>query len=132
LSSQYRYVPRDIPVSVQEPGHIPAKFDLLQNYPNPFSNAVNPARGKKIGTVIRYKLSEPAEVYLRFFNLLGEEVRLLHAAKKSARQHEIFWEGRDLQGHTFPPGLYFYRLEATPLSNSARTLTRTQKLILMN
>lgn len=135
-TSQYGFKPPDEPkvkVEERDDSNIrPKDFVLHQNYPNPFSGNNNVNFGKKSGTVIRYELSEPAEVQLRLFNLLGEEVKLLLAAKKSAGQHEFHWEGRDQQGQVLPRGLYFYRLEAATLSNPAKIITRTQKLVLMN
>ncbi len=133
-TSQYGFkLPDEPTVNVSddyEHNSIPTEFILHQNYPNPFSSTT--FSGGKIGTWIRYELPAPAEVRLRIFNLLGEEVRFLFFGKKTVGQHEIYWEGRNQQSRALTPGVYFYRLEITPLSHAAKLVTRTQKLVLMD
>lgn len=75
---------------------LPDGFALHSNYPNPF----NPV------TTIRYELPRSAEVVLRVFDPLGREVARLVEGARSAGQHEVQFDARDL-----PSGLYLYRLE---------------------
>ncbi|MCB0316908.1 MAG: T9SS type A sorting domain-containing protein, partial [Calditrichaeota bacterium] len=86
-----------------EPAALPGSFALLQNYPNPF----NP------GTVISYQLPARAEVSLKIFNLLGQEVRTLVNRSRDAGFYRHDWDGRDAAGNTVSSGVYFYRMEAT-------------------
>lgn len=81
----------------------PTAFALRQNYPNPF----NPT------TTIRFELPEPAQVTLRIYNILGQEVvTLLDEATKAAGFHTISWDGRNTRNASTAGGVYFYRLEA--------------------
>ena len=43
---------------------VPLKFELMQNFPNPFNS----------GTQITFSLPSETEVYLSIYNLLGQEV----------------------------------------------------------
>ncbi len=90
-------------------GKIPEQFELFQNYPNPFN-----AR-----TTIRYQLNEPAEVKLRVFNLVGQQVALLVRTKQEAGTYEIEWNAADL-----PSGIYYYQVQA-----NTNILTRKSLLL---
>ena len=96
----------------------PTAFALWQNRPNPFNRA----------TVIQYTLPRDAEVTLDVFNLRGERVARMVGGHETAGRHEVrFGLGaRTLEGtlgHA-PPGVYFYRLQAGPL-------TATRKMLLV-
>lgn len=77
-------------------------FELHQNFPNPF----NPE------TTIHFALPQPAEVTLRVFNLLGEEVITLARGKMAAGTHTLAWNGRNAAGELMGSGIYLLRLEA--------------------
>jgi len=75
----------------------PARFELLQNSPNPF----NPA------TVINYQLPFHNHVTLKIYDLLGQEIAtLVDGAEESG-----FKSARFDASH-LPSGVYIYRLEA--------------------
>jgi len=93
----------------QDPPSIPAGIRLDQNYPNPF----NPL------TTISFSLSSSAEVTLRIYSLLGEEVATLASGEMNAGTYSIQW---DATGQ--PSGMYFYRLQAGGF-------TETRKLVLL-
>ncbi|NUM73955.1 VCBS repeat-containing protein [candidate division KSB1 bacterium] len=135
-TSQYGFKPPDEPAvhvtERREASILPSAFVLHQNFPNPFSHQTGIDSRTPAGTSIRYELPEAADVRLRLFDVLGKEVLLLLAARKPAGKHEIYWEGADRLGKALPHGIYFYRLEATPASNFARTVVRTQKLLVLN
>lgn len=86
-----------------DPVGVPTQFALLQNYPNPF----NPT------TTIRYTLPEQANVTLKVFNLLGQEVVTLANEVQNASFHSVVWDGRNAAGQQVSTGVYFYQLEAT-------------------
>jgi len=91
------------PVSVGEaPPNYPAKFELMQSYPNPF----NPE------TEIRFQLPHASHVVMKIFNTLGEEIRTLLDAEYEAGYHQIRWDGRDKNGHLVASGVYLYQLKA--------------------
>ncbi|MBU1937862.1 T9SS type A sorting domain-containing protein, partial [bacterium] len=75
---------------------LPERFVLYQNYPNPF----NPT------TMIQFDLGTRANVTLRVFNVLGQEVAMiLDNAALSAGTHNIAFDGSDLAS-----GVYIYTL----------------------
>lgn len=75
---------------------IPNKFELHQNFPNPFNS----------DTTIRFSLLESDAVSLKVFNILGAEVANLVDEKLDAGQYSISFDGRDLVS-----GIYFYRIQ---------------------
>jgi len=101
-------------------GSQPASFTLEQNYPNPF----NPV------TTIAFTLPTDANVRLLVYNILGQEVARLVDEVKQAGHHEIMWDGLGSSGAALPGGVYFYRIDAVPLSGGGK-FTRTLKLLLL-
>jgi hypothetical protein len=77
---------------------LPASFSLEQNYPNPF----NPS------TTIRFQIAKTAEVTLKVFNLLGQEVASLFAGTRTPGSYEITFDA-----HALASGIYFYRLSSS-------------------
>lgn len=104
------------PVRVDEQEIEPAsaRFELLQNYPNPFAP----------GTQIHFGLSKSTHVRLEIYNLMGQKVASLVDRKVEAGQHTVEWQGRDSNGRPVPTGLYFYRL-------TAGNFTSTRKMTLL-
>jgi hypothetical protein len=88
---------------------LPGRWHLFQNYPNPF----NPS------TTIRFLIPRSAEVSLKIFNLLGEEVATLISGHRDAGTHSVQWDAAGL-----PSGVYFYRLQAGEF-------VETRKLVLL-
>ncbi len=77
---------------------IPTKFFVNQNYPNPF----NPS------TVIKFGLPSDANVDLRVYDILGQEVRVLLNNKSfKAGVHSVQFDASGLAS-----GRYIYRLKA--------------------
>jgi hypothetical protein len=76
---------------------IPADFTLTQNYPNPF----NPS------TKINYSISNAANVTLKIFNILGQEVAVLVDGFREVGNYEVNFEASDI-----PTGIYIYSLKA--------------------
>ncbi len=104
----------DIPTRVEESNEasIPQQFTLHQNFPNPFSNGALSRSAGNPETTIRFELPRQAEVKLRIFNLLGEEVTILVQQKMSAGTHTLIWNGRNAFGEFVGSGIYLLRLEA--------------------
>ncbi len=96
--------------------NVPALFSLSQNYPNPFNN----------NTIIRYTLAGESKVTLRIMNLLGENVDLLVDGLKGPGEQTVSWDASSV-----PSGVYFYRLNATSLSNPFRLFTDIKKMLLV-
>ncbi len=81
---------------------IPTSFTLEQNYPNPF----NPS------TTIQFQLPTSAEVTLRIFSVLGQEVATLVSGQRTAGTYQVLWDGRASSGAPVASGVYFYSLAA--------------------
>jgi hypothetical protein len=79
----------------------PAQFELSQNYPNPF----NP------GTTIKFSIPQSANVSLKIFNTLGQEVSTLINQNMESGVHTINFDASELNS-----GIYFYRLDAGQFS----------------
>ncbi len=89
--------------SVESLINLPAEYQLYQNYPNPFN----------LSTKISYYLPEPADVSLKIYNSLGQEiVNLLNNEFQSSGYHILTWNGKDNYGMPVASGNYFYKLKA--------------------
>lgn len=88
---------------------IPARFSLLQNFPNPF----NPS------TTISFTLLKRSFVSLEVFNLIGREVTTIVSEEMLAGNYSRQWNANNLAS-----GVYFCRLQAG-------SFTETKKLVLL-
>jgi hypothetical protein len=89
------------------------KFVLYQNYPNPF----NPS------TRIQYSLEKAAQVSLKIYDLIGNEVATLVNDRQEAGNYNVPF-GIHEGTLSLSSGVYFYRLEAG-------SFVSTKKFILM-
>ncbi len=98
------------------PGKNIAKdFVLYGNYPNPF----NPT------TKIRFSLPGAGTATVRVFDMLGRQVDAMRVNVLSAGiQEKVFDASR------FASGVYYYRVEFTPLRGGLQQLSETKKMIL--
>jgi len=88
--------------SVSNSTSIPVKFELEQNYPNPFSGS----------TAIPFKLQTQSDIHVTIYDILGRVVKRISAGDQSAGAHVIQWDGDNNLGQRVSAGIYFYRLEA--------------------
>lgn len=94
------------PISLDaETGTVPQQFSLSQNYPNPF----NPS------TTIAFSLPAASHVRLTVYNMLGQQVAVLVASRKSAGEHTLSFDASAL-----PSGMYIYRMQAQNYSESRK------------
>ena len=96
-----------IPLAELVAYEIPAKTELLLNYPNPF----NPE------TWIPYRLAHAADVEITIYNTRGTVVRRLDVGHQSAgfytaRAQAAYWDGRNEHGESVASGVYFYQFRA--------------------
>ncbi|NUO19070.1 T9SS type A sorting domain-containing protein [bacterium] len=83
------------------------EFALLQNYPNPF----NPQ------TTISFTLPEMANVEVRVFNAVGQEVAVVTKGTFEAGLHSVTFDGSGLTS-----GIYFYSIKAGEFSAQKKML----------
>ncbi len=90
-----RIVAVNILTDVDDEAEKISRFDLSQNFPNPF----NPS------TKIKYSIPENSNVKLIVFNSLGEKVATIVNKYQTAGKHEANFNAENLSS-----GVYFYRL----------------------
>ena len=73
------------------------KYELKENYPNPF----NPS------TTINYELAVSGFTTLKIYDILGKEVVTLINEKQEAGLHSVQWNASN-----YPSGVYFYTLQS--------------------
>lgn len=88
---------------------LPKEYALDQNYPNPF----NPS------TTIKYQIPADANISLKIYDVLGNEVDELVNEFKTAGFYEVKFNASKLTS-----GVYFYRIESD-------NFTQTRKMLLM-
>ena len=87
----------------------PQRFELKQNFPNPFN----------LITKINYQIPKFSFVTLKVYDVLGSEIVTLVTEEKPTGSYEIEFNAAGL-----PSGIYFYRLQAG-------SFIETKKMILM-
>ena len=87
-----------VPTEIKSRGEMPYRFELFQNFPNPF----NPV------TEIRFSIggSKPETVKLQVYNILGQRVRTLVDQKREPGMHKVIWDGRNEAGVALGSGMY--------------------------
>ena len=73
------------------------ELNLTQNHPNPF----------KESTIIQYQTPSTEKISLKVYDFTGKEVAVLVNDRKTAGSYQVIWDAVK-----YPPGIYFYRLEA--------------------
>jgi len=89
---------------------LPVRFELHQNFPNPF----NPT------TQINYLLPQATHVRLEIYNLQGAEIKTLVNDFQTAGHKNVVWDGLNEQGRQVSSGIYMYRLIAGKFSTSKK------------
>lgn len=100
-------VPVIVEVSVStDEGVTPLTFDLLPNYPNPFTGV----------TTIAFQLPQTEHVLIEVIDLTGRRVAVLIDEQLNAARHEIVWNANGLAS-----GVYLYRMQAGSFTRTHRT-----------
>lgn len=92
-----------------EEENYPTEFALLQNFPNPF----NPL------TVVNYQLAVDSKVFLKVFDVLGNEVKTLVEETQNPGNYSVNFDAAELSA-----GIYFYQLKTN-------SYIKTRKMILI-
>ena len=87
-------------VSVNKKFPIQNKFNLYQNYPNPFYNK----------TCINYSIPEDCKVEINILNINGQLIKRLVNKKQDKREYSIVWDGTNTEGNSEAPGIYFCKM----------------------
>lgn len=105
----YAHVIDGMPTAVaDEAGAVPGVMQLYQNYPNPFAKTPRLDSGEQnlTSTTIRYDIVAAAEVSLRIYNILGQEVLTLAKGFHTPGTYEL-----KLPASLLAPGIYYYQLK---------------------
>ena len=105
----YKFTHSEV-TAVDEIEELPNSFLLEQNYPNPFN----------LSTTINYYLPEAANVKIRIFNSLGQDVITLTDEFKNAGSNSVIWNGKNSKGDFVSSGTSLYRIDA---GNNAKSKT---------
>ncbi|MCZ7609492.1 MAG: T9SS type A sorting domain-containing protein [Ignavibacterium sp.] len=92
----------------------PDNFVLYQNHPNPF----NPS------TTISFSLPVEADVTVRLFNMLGQEITKITEGNFAAGIHKINFDAQNLSS-----GVYVYTLETSAVNSAG--FKSTKKMLLL-
>ena len=100
--------------SLEDFAELPNRFELGNNYPNPF----NPS------TTIHFSIAENTNVILEVFNSLGERVSTITNDFYTPGQYTVNWNSTDDFGRQVNSGIYYYRIVAN-------NFTETKRMILL-
>ncbi|MGB3019024.1 MAG: T9SS type A sorting domain-containing protein, partial [Ignavibacteria bacterium] len=102
------FIFRTVPTGINQIGmFIPDKYELYNNYPNPF----NPV------TKIRFDLPRSSSVRILLYDITGKVVMNLVDESLQAGSYETTLDASSLSS-----GLYFYRIETADFSNTKRLM----------
>jgi hypothetical protein len=93
-------------------GDLAAEAVSLSVQPNPFT----------YGTAVTFAVSRPGPVEIGVYDAAGRRVATLTNGVRDAGTHTVEWAGRDANGNTVAPGIYFVRMESTEGVQTTRSL----------
>jgi len=103
---------------------VPAEYQLLQNYPNPFGGAAVSHLAGNPTTTIRFsipaRVAEGTRVQLRIYNALGELLRILVDEKMFPGNYAVTWDGQNRNGAAVASGIYIYQLVTGEVKQTKR------------
>ena len=79
-------------------------------FPTPFNASVT----------VPFHTAEPGQVRISLFNLMGQQVRVLHDGWTEAGEHQANWDGRSDSGAEAASGIYWALLRTEELTLSTR------------
>jgi hypothetical protein len=102
----------DFPTSVEVLSSLPNKFELKNNYPNPF----NPS------TTIEFSVPEQSNVRIEVFDATGTLINELVNDVYGAGTYRTAWNARDDFGSVVSSGFYIYRMSAGNFTQAKRMI----------
>lgn len=93
-------------------GSSPPVFETVLGdpFPTPFN----------AGVTLPFTTAEPGQVRISVFNLMGQQIRVLHDGWTEAGAHQAHWDGRTDTGADAASGIYWALLRAEELAQSTR------------
>jgi hypothetical protein len=85
---------------------------LLPVHPNPFRGSAR----------VGYSLAAKGRVRLSVYNVAGQLVRELVNMVQPPGRYSASWDGRDLESHRVPSGVYFYHLQTETFSDTKKAV----------
>ena len=82
------------------------------SFPNPTMSEI----------MFQYYLSEPVEVQIRIYNILGQEVKTLYHDTQAPGRKKLMWDGCDARGRRLGAGIYFCRIQAGKFQHSEKII----------
>ncbi|MBZ0184239.1 MAG: T9SS type A sorting domain-containing protein [Melioribacteraceae bacterium] len=98
---------------------LPEKFELSQNYPNPF----NPS------TTIAYSIAQDANVTIKIYDVLGNQIVVLIDEEQSAGNYQIVFNTASVKGG-ISSGVYFYRIQALGMDGTENFIATKKMAVL--
>jgi len=74
---------------------IPLDINVAGNYPNPFNSS----------TLIKFTLTEPANINIEVYDVLGRKVDTINGGHKTAGTHSLSWNSDSVAS-----GIYFFKV----------------------
>lgn len=106
-------LPEPIGIHESATNHLPTQPSLLAS-PNPFNSHC----------AISYKLTEPGEIELAIYNLLGQKIKTLDSGYRTKEEPGVIWNATNEENKEVPSGVYFCRL-------TTKTQNVTKKLVFL-
>ncbi|MCK5457379.1 MAG: T9SS type A sorting domain-containing protein, partial [Melioribacteraceae bacterium] len=72
------------------------------------------------------ELKSALQVTLKIYDILGREVAALVNKQQKPGYYEVNWNATEM-----PSGIYFYRIQAYPITGGAAQFVKTNKMILL-
>ncbi|MGH7492638.1 MAG: N-acetylmuramoyl-L-alanine amidase [bacterium] len=88
-------------------GEMPETFTLLPAYPNPFALS---QRAASSAINLPFDLPIGQELHVTIHNIAGQMVHEWPARAWATGLHKIVWDGKSMEGHEVPAGVYFVRM----------------------
>jgi hypothetical protein len=104
----------------EESEEIPATYELLGNYPNPF----NPS------TTISYALPFESSVTIEIYNITGKLIQKFESQNEHAGYHHFNWYGKNRNHLDVASGIYIYKFTAKSLESN-EVFSKSNKMMLL-
>ncbi|GEM_PF-3549778 len=109
---------KDVATDAPDPMKFPKEFALMQNYPNPVSDATSIVfhlPGSNGRSITRH-------VKIEVYNVAGQRVATVLDGPRSSGVQVIGWNGRVKGGRRLSSGVYFYRMTVGSFSQTRRMI----------